>query len=124
MKQGVRAVALGIACFALGAAFQRLYDARRLAIRQTAVTTPPPESAGRAAEPTSPASIPAIRFEHEPLWAYGFETPPAPSDKALPQNPPTRNLRPGQDPVEQTRPRHLDDSTGDRFGLLMIRGEE
>jgi cytochrome c553 len=54
------------------------------------------------------------------LWAYGFETPPAPGDKALPQNPPTRNLRPGQDPVEQTRPRRLDGSSA-TFSLVDIR---
>ena len=61
-----------------------------------------------------------IRFDHEPLWAYGFDTPPAPGDKALPQNPPNRNLRPNQDPVEQTRPRHLNGSNA-TYSLVDIR---
>jgi cytochrome c553 len=64
--------------------------------------------------------VAAIRFDHEPLWAYGFDTPPKPGDKALPQNPPTRSLRPDQDPVEQTRPRHIDGSTA-AFSLVDIR---
>jgi cytochrome c553 len=121
VKQGVRAVVLGIACFALGAVFQRLYDTRRLPTPQSAQPiAPPPESASRPAEPAAGVNAATIRFDHEPLWAYGFETPPAPGDKALPQNPPTRNLRPGQDPVEQTRPRRLDGS-GATYSLVDIR---
>ena len=34
--------------------------------------------------------------EQAPLRAYGFDTPPQPSDKAVPA-PPTRNLRPNED---------------------------
>lgn len=49
---------------------------------------------GRAAEP-------------EPLWAYGYVTPPAPGDKAVPQGPPSRKLRANEDAAEQTRPRHV-----------------
>ena len=45
--------------------------------------------------------------EPEPLWAYGFSTPPAPGDKAVPQSPPSRALRPNEDPVEQTRLRRV-----------------
>ena len=37
----------------------------------------------------------------EPIWAYGFLTPPALGEKAPPpQNPPTHRLRPNEDPVE------------------------
>jgi hypothetical protein len=50
--------------------------------------------------------------EQEPLWAYGFATPPKPGDKAAPQAPPTRNLRPNEDPAEQTRPQHVEGSSG------------
>ncbi|MSU24702.1 MAG: c-type cytochrome [Opitutus sp.] len=49
--------------------------------------------------------------EPEPLWAYGFSTPPAPGDKATPQSPPSRNLRPNEDPREQTKPRHVEGSS-------------
>jgi cytochrome c553 len=49
--------------------------------------------------------------EPEPLWAYGFLTPPAPGDKAAPQAPPTRELRKNEDAEEQTRLRHVEGST-------------
>jgi len=110
-----------MACFALGAAFQRYYDTRRLPTPQTQTAAKaPPESENRAVEDKTGVNAAAIRFDHEPLWAYGFETPPAPGDKALPQNPPNRNLRPNQDPVEQTRPRHLDGSHA-TYSLVDIR---
>ncbi len=46
----------------------------------------------------------------EPLWAYGFLTPPAPGDTAVPQPPPTRSLRKDESPLEQTRLRHVEGS--------------
>jgi cytochrome c553 len=111
VKKQIGAIVLGVACFALGAAFQRFYDLRRPAVPpKTQAVKPPPEADVRIGEETGGVSVAAIRFDHEPLWAYGFETPPKPGDKALPQAPPSRNLRQGQDPVEQTRPRHLDGS--------------
>jgi cytochrome c553 len=58
--------------------------------------------------------------EQEPLWAYGFATPPKPGDKAAPQAPPTRNLRPNEDPAEQTRPQHVEGSSG-TYTLVDIR---
>ena len=59
--------------------------------------------------------------EPEPLWAYGFLTPPAPGDKAVPQGAPgPRGLRPNQDAAEQTRPRHVEGSSA-AFSLLDIR---
>ena len=45
--------------------------------------------------------------EPAPLWAYGFSTPPAPGDKAIPQSPPSRALRPNEDPLEQTKLRRV-----------------
>ena len=35
-----------------------------------------------------------------PLWAYAWSTQPQPGDTARPQIPPSRDLRPGDDPVE------------------------
>jgi cytochrome c553 len=59
--------------------------------------------------------------EPEPLWAYGFLTPPAPGDKANPQGAPgPRGVRPNQDAAEQTRPRHVDGSSA-AFSLVDIR---
>jgi cytochrome c553 len=57
----------------------------------------------------------------EPLWAYGFATPPAPAEKTVLQNPPARRgLRPNEDPVEQTRVRHIPGSSA-AFSLMDIR---
>jgi cytochrome c553 len=57
----------------------------------------------------------------EPLWAYGFLTPPARGEKAVRQNPPAgRVLRPNEDPVQQTRPRHVAGSVA-AFSLMDIR---
>jgi cytochrome c553 len=121
VKQHVRTVVLAILCFALGAAAQRFYDARRaIAPQRAEVVSSPPERDTRAAEEAPGIDVSTIRFEHEPLWAYGFETPPQPGDKALPQNPPSRNLRPGQDPEEQTRLRTLE-GTSATYSLVDIR---
>lgn len=116
MKQSVRAIALGVVCFALGALFQRFYDTRR-------PTTPAPPSVATVAPPTAPAPTVAfadIKFETEPLWVYGFEAPPKPGDTAAPQNPPTRNLRPNEDAGEQTRMRRLDGSHA-TYSLVDVR---
>jgi cytochrome c553 len=118
VNSNVKAVVVGIACFALGAALQRFYDIRRSALPQAAQTSP---SATEAPRPEKgPVEVAAINFEHEPLWAYGFEKPPAPGEKALPQTPPSRNLRPNQDPAEQTRPRRLEGSEA-TFTLVDVR---
>lgn len=46
-----------------------------------------------------------------PLWAYGVRTPPAPGEKAAPQSPPSRNLRPNEPVEEQTRLRKVEGSS-------------
>jgi cytochrome c553 len=58
--------------------------------------------------------------EPEPLWAYGFLTPPAPGETAAPQAPPTRKLRTTEETAEQTRPRHVEGSTA-TYSLVDIR---
>lgn len=62
----------------------------------------------------APPSVP------EPLWAYGFVTPPAPGDKSPPPGLPTHTLRPNEDRAEQTRKRQIDGSAGS-FSLVEIR---
>ena len=59
--------------------------------------------------------------EPEPLWAYGFLTPPAPGETAKPQAAPgPRGVRPNQDVAEQTRLRHVEGSTAE-YSLVDIR---
>jgi cytochrome c553 len=57
----------------------------------------------------------------EPIWAYGFLTPPALDEKAPPpQNPPTHLLRPNEDPVEQLRSRRIEGSNA-TYTLVDVR---
>lgn len=119
MRRYTGAVVLGLVCFALGAAVQRYYDSRQPA-RQAAGPTPAPPAAPPAVPATSTADVANIPFEREPLWAYGFDAAPKPGDKAQPQAPPSRNLRPNEDPVEQTKPRRVDGSSA-TYSLVDIR---
>lgn len=57
---------------------------------------------------------------HEPLWAYAWTTPPKPGDTAAPIPPPTRALRPTEDPEEQTRLRSVPGSAA-RYSLVDVR---
>ena len=114
-------IVLAVVCFALGAVVQRMYDTRRVGLpspAQTAAAPPRPEA--RPVEPTPTVTAVPIQFDKEPLWAYGFEAPPKPGDKAQPQAPPSRNLRPNQDPAEQTRMRRLEGSAA-TYSLVDIR---
>jgi cytochrome c553 len=108
----LRNVLFGIICFALGVAVTRYYDSRRLATPQ------PAETAKSAADNKTPEL--SINFAQQPLWAYGFERPPLPGEKAQPQAPPTRNLRPNEDPGEQTKLRRLEGSTA-TYSLVDVR---
>jgi cytochrome c553 len=58
----------------------------------------------------------------EPLWAYGYSTPPLPSDKPLSQTPrpSTRKLRPTEPAYEQTRLRRVEGSAA-AYSKLDIR---
>jgi hypothetical protein len=119
-RVGLAGVAVfGVVCFVLGIVAQRVYESRRPPAR-------PPVQAGVRpdAEPRAPESagvnVASINFEQEPLWAYGFLEPPKPGEKAQPQAPPTRNLRPNQDPAEQTRPRRVNGSSA-TYSLVDVR---
>ena len=87
-------------------AVQRFLDSRQ-------VLTHPPE-------PSSEPPSPSIAFESEPLWAYGFPTPPKRGDVAVPQAPPTRAPRPNEDGAEQLRPRRVAGSRA-AYSLVEIR---
>ena len=60
------------------------------------------------------------QVEPEPLWAWAFSTQPKPGDKANPQAPPNRNLRPNEDPQEQTKPRTVTGSSA-TYSLVDVR---
>ncbi len=122
MKQRFGVVILAIACFALGAVAQRFYDVRRPLGRRQAIQAvrQPPETSTPAGEDKGGVDFEAIRFDREPLWAYGFDKPPARGEKALPQAPPSRNLRANEDRLEQTRPRRIEGSSA-AFSLVDIR---
>jgi cytochrome c553 len=96
MKRLILLIAVGAVCFAWGKAVER-----------------------RATQPAD-VTAPAPNFATEPLWAYGYLTPPQPADTAQPQAPPTRNLRGNEDPTEQTRPRHVAGSTA-TYSLVDVR---
>ena len=119
MKPRSRAILLSLGCFVLGATLQKLYDSYRPPARPSARATtrlsPPPAGGSQEAVENQPLDLTG-----EPLWAYGFDTPARPGEKAKPQSPPSRSLRPGQDPAEQTRARHIDGS-GQAFSLVDIR---
>ena len=74
---------------------------------------------GAANVAVTAASIQA-QVEPEPLWAYAWSTQPKPGDKANPQAPPTRNLRPTEDPQEQTKPRTVPGSSA-TYSLVDVR---
>jgi cytochrome c553 len=112
------AIVLALACLVLGAGAQRIYDARHVANPlPLAQQIAPPEAAPPVVIPVPFASI---QFDHEPLWAYGFNQPPKPGEKAAPQAPPNRNLRTDQSAEEQNRPRHIAGSRA-AFSLMDIR---
>jgi len=79
--------------------------------------------AAPAAKPTETPEAPRVanvRFDQEPLWAYGFIDAARPGDTAQPQAPPTNKPRPNQDLTEQTKPRAVDGSAA-HYSLVQIR---
>ena len=56
----------------------------------------------------------------EPLWAYGFLTPPKPGEQAALPGPPVRGLRPKEQPGELTKKRRVDGSDAS-FSIVEIR---
>src|SRR5262245_19525609 len=112
MRRSLGVAALCAASFAAGTIAQRLYD--------RAASGPVEASAATVTTPRSDLPSTVVDFAQQPLWAYGFPTAPAPGDKAEPQRPPSRALRPNEDEKEQTKPRSLPGSTGN-FSLVDIR---
>lgn len=110
MKRNVSTTIVAVVCFVLGALFQRYYDSR---------SAPEPAGTTTGTQPESAATAP-IQFDREPLWAYGFDTVAEPGEMAAPQAPPSRNLRPNEDPAEQTRERRVAGSSA-TYSLVDVR---
>jgi cytochrome c553 len=106
----LRTAILIVLSFALGVGATRYYDVHKLRTQ-----TPP-----LAAQPASAPTAAPVDLEHEPLWAYGFDKPAAPGEVAQPQAPPSRKLRPNEDPAEQTALKHLEGSNAG-YSLVDIR---
>ena len=109
MQRTFRVVVLCVGSFVAGAIVQRLYDQR-----------PQGGSGASPAAPTMAGNSAVVDFAQQPLWAYGFLEPPKPGEKATPQAPPSRNLRPNEDATEQTKPRQLPGSSAS-YSLVDIR---
>jgi hypothetical protein len=108
MQRALGVAALCVGSFVAGAIAQRTYDRR--GVPRGGAATAAPGAIGNSGA--------AVDFTRHPLWAYGFLQAPVPGEKAQPQAPPSRNLRPNEDSAEQTRP----PSTTRRFGLIFPRG--
>ena len=111
MRRSLGVAALCAVSFVAGGLAERLYDrSGAAAAGESASTVAPPGNLATA----------VVDFAQQPLWAYGFPAPPAPGEKAEPQRPPSRALRPNEDEKEQTKPRSLPGSAG-AFSLVDIR---
>lgn len=102
---------------AIGHFATHYYDTRQPAPKVAQVAVP------IAPKPTETPEAPRaanVKFDQEPLWAYGFTDVAKPGDKAQPQAPPTSKPRPNQDLTEQTRPRSVEGSEA-QFSLVQIR---
>lgn len=111
MRRSIGVVVLCAVSFVAGAIATRWYDRRGAAAEGTRASS---------VEPAGTLPEARVDFSQQPLWAYGFPTAPAPGEKAEPQRPPSRALRPNEDEAEQTRPRSLPGSMG-AFSLVDIR---
>ena len=110
MKRFLSTALVGVVCFALGVAVQRYSDSRR----------PPAPVAVEIPATPKPGPKPAIQFDREPLWAYGFDTVAKDGDTAPPQAAPNRNLRPNEDPAEQQKSRQARGSRAS-YSLVDVR---
>src|ERR1044071_9773848 len=105
---------VGITCFLLGVVVARYYDVRQLR-KSSSVTTSPTGDTNAVGDGRA-----TIDFTSQPLWAYGFDRPPLPGEKAKPQANPTHAVRANEDSVAQTRLRHVPGSNA-AYSLVEIR---
>ena len=120
LRSRIRIVVVGLVCFALGAVAQRLYDRSQTPRLETVQKVEAPLAPGGAGETHAAPPTAPVDLTGEPLWAYGFSSPATPGEKAKPQAPPSRKLRPNEDATEQTRLRHVEGSRA-AYSLVDIR---
>jgi cytochrome c553 len=120
VKQRARGIVLGIACFALGIAAQRAYDALRVLrpeVTKTVQLSTPPAAAPSRQKPkpvwtVAPVDRSKIDYSKQPLWAWGATEPPKPDERQAVQFAPGTGSgqNPNLTPEEQNRKRRLEDS--------------
>ena len=110
MKRIISTALVGVVCFALGVAFQRYSDSR-VRPRRPPSRLPPRRNRNPSPRFNSIAS---------PSGVHGFDTVAKDGDKAPPQGAPNRNLRPDEDPAEQTRSRQARGSRAS-YSLVDVR---
>jgi cytochrome c553 len=119
MKRRLPLAVVAVSCVVVVSAVWYQRATRRVAPATSVAAGPVPAAGGQAGHGTAVGDS-LVDFRHEPLWAYGFDTPPRAGDGALPQPPPGRRLRPEEDAAEQTRPRRLKGSSA-TFTLVDVR---
>ena len=87
MNRYVKSIVLGIVWFVLGSAVTRYYDTHRLTALPVVDTAKPTDDKGAI-------DFASIDYAHQPLWAYGFDRPPAPGE-VDPERCPSANRRAG-----------------------------
>ena len=107
----------GATCFILGMVVMSNVDRAR-GLKPSGTATQLAQPGG--VDLTAPQAPVAVNFANQPLWAYGFERRPEPGEKAQPQAPPNRRLRPNEPEEEQTRKRTLEGSTAS-YSFLDVR---
>ena len=107
----------GLSCFILGMVVMSNLD--RIRGLTPSGTGPGPTQSVRVDLMTPQAPV-VVDFTNQPLWAYGFERRPEPGEKAQPQAPPNRRLRPNEPEEEQTRMRTIEGSTAS-YSFLDVR---
>ncbi len=105
-------ILVAIISFGLGIVAQQAYDRYRAPAAKGAQ-----EAAARLPQPV------VVDFTKEPLWAFGFEGPPQPGEKAAPQQVARRGLRPNESKEEQEKPRTVPGSS-QQFSLVDIRDQQ
>ena len=121
MKNRASTVILGIACLALGAAIQRVYDTR--STQGTEVAQAPAAPVAEPVWAVAQTDRSKIDYTGQPLWAWGVTEPPKGNEPQAVQNAPgapVNNPLAGLTPEEANRKRQV---TGSKleFSLAEIR---
>lgn len=119
MRSSVGDLVFGLTCFVLGMVVMSNVDRFR-GERRASGPAPAAAVPGGLADVAVPPPPATVDFTQQPLWAYGFERRPEPGEKAQPQAPPSRRLRPNEPEEEQTRKRGLAYSNA-QYSLVDVR---